>query len=71
MVAELHVETTHDETDDSLWKQSKNHGVLWPEIVDDERSDEGSGHIKQVDDNTPSKNNRQWSRISNDAKNRY
>ena len=47
------VATAKDETEESLQAQTKDHAVFGTEVVDDERSEEGAGNVKEVFETTP------------------
>ena len=46
VVRELLVEAGHDEADDGLAEQARDHRPLGPEDVDDERADDRAGHVE-------------------------
>lgn len=56
MFRKLDISSAHDEPDDGLRKEAKDHGVLWSEIIHNESATNGAWHIEQIDNNAPSKN---------------
>ena len=48
MFGQLDVETAHNESDDGLSNQTKDHSVFGPERVDDKCADNGSGEVESA-----------------------
>ena len=67
MLWELDIGATHDESYDSLGKETKDHGVLRPEIIYNEGTTDGARHIEQIDDNSPPENDSKRVGATSDA----
>ena len=59
MIWQLDIEATHNEADNSLANKTEDHRILRSQVVDHEGSNEGPGHVEQVDYYAPAEHDGQ------------